>query len=107
MTKNLLLGTLDIEGYVEQNCVPYVDDSTNSEENYTRNKLRNQIMPLIRQAYGGVDGNVIRLSRLAKEISRAALSSRPARQYSRYLCKTWGYPLRRLRIVSPLFGNRL
>ena len=59
----------DIERYVGQNDVPYVDDSTNSEENYTRNKLRNQIMPLIRQAYGGVDGNVIRLSRLAKEVS--------------------------------------
>lgn len=58
----------DIERYVGQNDVPYVDDSTNSEENYTRNKLRNQIMPLIRQAYGGVDGNIIRLSRLAKEV---------------------------------------
>lgn len=59
----------DIDKYVEKNKIEYVDDSTNSQTDYTRNKLRNQIMPLIRQAYGGVDGNIIRLSQRAAEVS--------------------------------------
>ncbi len=57
-----------IEEYISKLGIPYVDDSSNDSEDYTRNKLRLQIMPLIRQAYGGADNNVLRLSERAKEI---------------------------------------
>lgn len=57
-----------IEEYIARNHVPYVDDSSNDSEDYTRNKLRLQILPLIRQAYGGVDNNILRLSQRAKEM---------------------------------------
>ena len=56
-----------IENYIDENSIPYVDDSSNDSEDYTRNKLRLQILPLIRQAYGGVDNNILRLSERAKE----------------------------------------
>ena len=57
-----------IEEYVRINSIPYVDDSSNDSADYTRNKLRLQILPLIRQAYGGVDNNILRLSERAKEM---------------------------------------
>lgn len=57
-----------IEKYVADNAIPFVDDSTNDSEEYTRNKLRLQILPLIRQAYGGADNNILRLSERAEEI---------------------------------------
>ncbi|MDE5654129.1 MAG: tRNA lysidine(34) synthetase TilS [Clostridia bacterium] len=57
-----------IEEYIASFDIPFVDDSSNDSEDYTRNKLRLQIMPLIRQAYSGADNNVLRLSERAKEI---------------------------------------
>ncbi|MDE7191568.1 MAG: tRNA lysidine(34) synthetase TilS [Clostridia bacterium] len=57
-----------VEEYIIANDIPYVDDSSNDSEDYTRNKLRLQILPLIREAYGGVDNNILRLSERAAEI---------------------------------------
>ncbi len=57
-----------IEAYILANDIPYVDDSSNDSEDYTRNKLRLQILPLIREAYGGADCNILRLSERAAEI---------------------------------------
>ncbi|MDE6275533.1 MAG: tRNA lysidine(34) synthetase TilS [Clostridia bacterium] len=56
-----------VEEYINVNSIPYVDDSSNDSDDYTRNKLRLQILPLIRQVYGGVDNNILRLSERAKE----------------------------------------
>lgn len=38
----------EIEAYVAENGVPFVEDSTNSDTAYTRNKLRHTVMPLLR-----------------------------------------------------------
>lgn len=57
-----------IDEYVEANKIPYVEDSTNFCVDYTRNKLRREIIPLIKEAYGGLDKNILRLSQRAKEI---------------------------------------
>ncbi len=37
----------EIEQYAEQNNLEYVTDSTNTENEYKRNKIRNQIIPLL------------------------------------------------------------
>lgn len=58
----------EIDEYVEKNNVPYVEDSTNFCVDYTRNKLRREIIPLIKEAYPGLDGNILKLSERAKEI---------------------------------------
>lgn len=39
----------EIEAYVAENTVPFVEDSTNSDTAYTRNKLRHTVMPLLRE----------------------------------------------------------
>ncbi|MDE5755516.1 MAG: tRNA lysidine(34) synthetase TilS [Clostridia bacterium] len=57
-----------VEEYIIANGIPYVDDSSNDSGDYTRNKLRLQILPLIRQAYGGVDNNILRLAERANEV---------------------------------------
>lgn len=39
----------DIESYVSAHAVPYVEDSTNADTAYTRNKLRHMVLPLLRE----------------------------------------------------------
>lgn len=46
----------EIEEYLEKNKIPYVTDSTNLENNYTRNILRNNIFPILKEE---VNNNVI------------------------------------------------
>lgn len=58
----------DVDDYIKRNAVPYVDDSTNKSQDYSRNKLRLSVMPLLREIYRGVDGNVIRLADRANEL---------------------------------------
>ena len=42
----------DILQYVEENSIPFVSDQTNSENDYMRNRIRNQVLPAIMQAIG-------------------------------------------------------
>ncbi|MDE7337579.1 MAG: tRNA lysidine(34) synthetase TilS [Clostridia bacterium] len=58
----------NINAYVEMKDVPFVEDSTNESVDYTRNRLRREIIPLIKKVYGGLDNNVARLSQRAGEI---------------------------------------
>ena len=37
----------DIEAYLEEHHLPHVEDSTNADVHYTRNKLRHQVIPLL------------------------------------------------------------
>ena len=39
----------DIEAYLETNCIHHVEDSTNSDTKYARNKLRRQVIPVLRE----------------------------------------------------------
>ena len=39
----------DIEAYLEEHHIPHVEDSTNTDEGYARNKLRSQVVPVLRQ----------------------------------------------------------
>ena len=57
-----------IDSYIERYDIPFVEDSTNASVDYTRNRLRREIIPLIKSVYGGLDNNVARLSQRAEEI---------------------------------------
>ena len=56
-----------IDEYVLSNGVPYVDDETNFTENYTRNKIRLNVLPELEKAVSGAVKNIYSLSRLASE----------------------------------------
>lgn len=39
----------DILGYCDENCIKYIIDSTNSNTEYTRNRIRHNIMPVLKE----------------------------------------------------------
>lgn len=57
----------EILSYCERNSLPYVTDSTNLEQDYTRNKLRTSIIPVLCEIFGDPLSASARLSVLARE----------------------------------------
>ena len=58
---------LQIDAYIAENNIPFVEDETNSTDGYTRNKIRHKVIPELEEAVPGAVGNIYRLSRLAAE----------------------------------------
>ena len=56
-----------IDAYCLSNHIPYVEDSTNREDFCLRNRLRHQVLPLLRQENPGIAGDLSRLSLLLRE----------------------------------------
>ena len=59
-----------IDKYIEENNIPFVEDETNLSDGYTRNRIRHNILPELEKAVPGAVGNIFRLSRLAEEDER-------------------------------------
>ena len=57
----------EIDEYIAENKIPFVDDETNFSDGYTRNKIRHNVLPELEKAVPGAVGNIFRLSRLAAE----------------------------------------
>ena len=57
----------EIDEYIAENSVPYVDDETNFKTDYTRNKIRHNVLPALEQAVPGAAKAIYRFSRLAAE----------------------------------------
>lgn len=57
----------EIDEYVIQNAVPFVQDLTNFSNDYTRNKIRHNVLPSLEAAVPHATENIYRLSRLAAE----------------------------------------
>ena len=55
-----------IVNYVKKNNIPYNDDYTNSENEYTRNFVRNEIFPLINERFPFAINNLASFSKIAK-----------------------------------------
>ena len=59
----------EISEYVKQNAIPYVNDETNSCDDYTRNFLRHNVIPKIKEVFPEAEKSVLRLSETLKEES--------------------------------------
>lgn len=60
----------EIEQYCEQNKVPYCQDESNSDLRYTRNRIRHEVLPLLREMNPGVEEALLRLSsHVAQDVS--------------------------------------
>lgn len=57
----------DINRYIKKNEIPYVDDSSNRNTEYTRNFIRNKVIPVIKQKYPDYEKALIRLSETASQ----------------------------------------
>lgn len=60
----------EIERYCTEKNIPYVTDSTNLTDDYSRNKIRLNILPQLREINPSADTAINRLSQLAKAESR-------------------------------------
>ena len=61
----------EINEYIAEHSVPYVEDSTNADSRYTRNFLRNEVLPLLRSRYPGLDDALARLSDAVRAVTDA------------------------------------
>lgn len=58
----------DILAYLEQLGKPFRTDSTNLENHFTRNRIRNRLLPILREEFNPkIDEAVVRLSQLATD----------------------------------------
>lgn len=56
----------EIMAYINTNDIPYVDDETNSDNDFSRNYIRNMIMPLIRNRWKNADSAICTFGELCK-----------------------------------------
>lgn len=59
----------DIEAYVQAHRLVYVDDDSNSDERYARNRLRSRVWPTLEAAFPGVDSALADAATWAQEAS--------------------------------------
>lgn len=57
----------DIDAYIAENAIEYVTDETNLTDDYTRNKIRHNVLPELEKAVTGATKAIYRFSRLAAE----------------------------------------
>lgn len=57
----------EIMAYVNINEIPYVEDETNHSNDYARNYVRNQIMPLIRNKWKSADQTICNFGEICKK----------------------------------------
>lgn len=103
----------EIDGYIKENNVPYVEDSTNLSDDYTRNKIRHNVLPALEEAVPGAVKNIFRFSRLAAEdeeyFSRQVNKILVKRADGGYLIKSCTEPVifkRALRRVLTAYGKK-
>jgi tRNA(Ile)-lysidine synthase len=59
----------EIEGYCEENALEYVTDSTNLSDDYTRNKIRHMVLPVLEEINSESISNFTFFSSNAREVS--------------------------------------
>ncbi len=57
----------DIENYCEQNGIAFVTDSTNLCDDYTRNKLRHNVIPILMDINPSVQNSVVKMTASLRE----------------------------------------
>ena len=57
----------EIQAYVHANDIPFVEDETNLQNDYSRNFIRNMIMPLIRNRWQNADSTICEFGKLCRQ----------------------------------------
>ena len=60
----------EIEEYAASNGIPYITDSTNSDTKYSRNRVRSEVMPILRRVNPNAESAIIRLSENASSVMK-------------------------------------
>lgn len=56
----------EIKAYIEQNEIPFVEDESNMLNDFSRNYIRNMILPMIRSRWANADANICEFGKLCK-----------------------------------------
>lgn len=59
----------DIMAYIKENNIPYVEDETNQQNVYTRNFIRNELLPKIKEKYPKAEDSIVRLADIARGVN--------------------------------------
>ena len=59
----------EIEAYCDAHQLTYMTDSTNLSDDYTRNRIRHHVVPVLRELNPDLEGAMLRFSRDASEVS--------------------------------------
>jgi tRNA(Ile)-lysidine synthase len=57
---------LEIENYIKTNKIPFITDESNEDNEFSRNYLRNEIIPLIKARFSGAEKNLANFASIAK-----------------------------------------
>lgn len=58
----------DLEAFAAERCIPHAQDASNNSSEFARNRVRHQILPLLRESLNpGIDQALVRLARQASE----------------------------------------
>ncbi|MDD4211005.1 MAG: tRNA lysidine(34) synthetase TilS [Clostridia bacterium] len=57
---------LEIQNYAKANDIPFIVDESNLDNEFSRNYLRNVIMPQLKERFKGVENNLVSFSKIAK-----------------------------------------
>ena len=57
----------EIMAYLDEYGIEYVEDETNNDTEFSRNYIRNIVMPALRKRFKGVDKNIVNFSRICAQ----------------------------------------
>ena len=57
----------EIKAYVGANDIPFVEDETNLQNDYSRNYIRNMVMPLIRSKWSNIEANLCNFGAICRQ----------------------------------------
>lgn len=57
----------EIMSYIDENGLEFVEDETNADIEFSRNYIRNIVMPALRKRFKGVDRNIINFSKICAQ----------------------------------------
>jgi tRNA(Ile)-lysidine synthase len=100
----LHLAKSQIIAYAIDHCISYRNDSSNQKSTYTRNKLRNEIIPQLQDIFPAFKNNIAHNIGRLKEVHE--LYTQQIEQYRKQLTeqkgKDWYIPVLKLKKVRPL-----
>jgi tRNA(Ile)-lysidine synthase len=89
----LNISRAEIDNYLNENNIPYVTDSTNASPDFTRNRIRNVLIPLIKTDFNPNIVNTLAKTALSLDEDNAVLNRLADEAYSNYTVLHRGYVL--------------
>lgn len=102
----LLFKKEEIERYAEEMKVPWRMDSSNKKNDYARNKIRNQVIPLLKEAFPNVENNLTQNIKRFQEVEMIYQDA--IEQYKLELLEKrgndWYIPILKLKKIKPIIS---